>query len=276
MSAEPVMKRRRTAAACEKCRSLKAKVHLRPQLLVRVRVLTDPVQCDGRQPVCSRCEGYGYECLWLQKRGVRQGSEKNGRFQSEEADALRAAVEAYESLLDSVLPKLDDSERASASLVLGSIRDQLPGDLRRPQRSAAPELPAVDSLREDGTSTPSPTYLGKVSDINFIQMARSIQRQSLHDDDCDDDVQSYNQDDTHSELSVATSIPGRLPLKHEADRYVEIYFSTIHLAYPFICKPLFMRQYNSFWDPSKRAGLAPAWLALLCKMLSLAIANVRD
>ena len=59
----------------------------------------------------------------------------------------------------------------------------------------------------------------------------------------------------------------RLPNRKKADSLIDIYFSTIHVAYPFICRQQFMKEYEAFWKQRPKTTVpleASTFNTLLC------------
>lgn len=111
----------------------------------------------------------------------------------------------------------------------------------------------------------APRYLGEVSDIKFFNMAkRSLGDVGSSPEEAEGIVDSYDQEEAiparqmRYELSV-------LPDPVKAEEYLEAYFTTIHIAYPFVPKASFMRTYRSLRSGDNIDSLSPAWLGLLCK-----------
>lgn len=50
-----------------------------------------------------------------------------------------------------------------------------------------------------------------------------------------------------------------------ADKYISIYFSTIHIAYPYIDRKRFEEDYEKYWNVEQRSNLSSTSIALLCK-----------
>lgn len=59
----------------------------------------------------------------------------------------------------------------------------------------------------------------------------------------------------------------QLPDRSAADKYIAIYFSTIHIAYPYIDRRRFMDDYEKYWDAKQRSNLSSTSVALLCKLI---------
>lgn len=111
----------------------------------------------------------------------------------------------------------------------------------------------------------APRYLGEVSDIQFFNLAkRTLGDVGSSPEEVEEVVDSYDQEEAiparqmRYELSV-------LPDPVKAEEYLEAYFTTIHIAYPFVPKASFMRTYRSLRSGGDIDSLSPAWLGLLCE-----------
>jgi len=75
-------------------------------------------------------------------------------------------------------------------------------------------------------------------------------------------IASYDQGDMYRQVASDRGHPV-LPNKGIADMYLEIYFSTIHIAYPFVNKHQFSQNYNEFWELESTENMPASWLSLL-------------
>lgn len=98
------------------------------------------------------------------------------------------------------------------------------------------------SPRASGSSR---RYLGKVSDVSFFNSVRDLLQSNGA---TGRQLESYEREAAGSSDLLEDRSILELPDRLEADRFVDIYFSTIHLAYPFIRRQLFMEGYKSFWE----------------------------
>ncbi|KAE8383902.1 fungal-specific transcription factor domain-containing protein [Aspergillus bertholletiae] len=251
------MKRQRVGVACDKCRLLKAK-------------------CDGRQPVCSRCDGYGFTCSWSvrKQRGSpgsqtdmgRRGIDKSSRdshgalsyFTTREFYTAHAnAIQSYEALIRELRPNLDPAQQAKLDAGLQNIQSQLPDATKTEQ----PSPDAIAAPEEGDTTECSPTYVGKASDIHFVHYIRKYVtgNSSLNEDDLP--TQSYTH---HPNLGtfVALTQPPLVPSQSEAEQFLDVYLSTIHVAYPFICKSVLLREFRRFQVGDHSQPEFRPWLAL--------------
>jgi hypothetical protein len=109
-------------------------------------------------------------------------------------------------------------------------------------------------------------YLGEASDVRFYHTIKKI----LQDGDMssgvpENDIQSYDQGTLHLERQGRYDIDLDLTAKDLADEYINIYFSTIHIEYPFICMPSFMELYDRYWKGDSGTIENSSWLPLMCK-----------
>ena len=134
--------------------------------------------------------------------------------------------------------------------------------------SNIPAAAAFSRRGSTGYSTYNPRYLGEASDVRFFHTIKKFFR----DEDqsggaATNDTQSYDQGILHLETHDGRESQTDLPTKSMADTYIEIYFFTILIAYPFLSKPSFMARYERFWNGEVDVVESPSWLPLLCKWL---------
>ena len=243
-------------------------------------------QCDGQHPVCSHCQGYGYACTWSENENNRSRSIDTSHVHSptvtttgelrqsslpEHPAKLHQAIRSYDKLISNLRLNLNDSSRAAVDLSLSYIRSQLPEDITHslePEISSATSAVPGSSPRNGSRERASKTrrYLGEASDVHFFHMVKQVLgNRQLSDNMIDHDMQSYDQE----ELPFGSPNDQRdrlhLPSRDIADKYIDIYFCTIHVAYPFISKQSFMVHYEKFWKGDFEVGKSSPWLPLLCK-----------
>lgn len=163
-------------------------------------------------------------------------------------------------------PKLSRHDGAALDLTLSHIRRQLPHDVLSLLKtgysghggSPEPEIPRGRKR----SSTEGQSYVGQASDAWVFNIIREI----LHEGEplqnpLGDAIHSYDR----GTPPLDHGIPPELPAREVADNYIEIYFSTIHIAYPFVNRPSFLVQYEKFWiDGLAASGGRDPWLSLLC------------
>lgn len=234
--------------------------------------------------MCSHCQGYGYACAWSENETNRPQSTDTSYMHSpavvttdelrplplsEYSAQLRQAIQSYEKLMSSLRLNLNDSSRAAVDLTLSSIRHQLPedilGSVEPESNSVAAAVPG--SSTRNGSSERSSKrrrYLGEASDVHFFHMVKRVLGDKPASDNVAENMQSYDQEEPTFESPDGH---GRLhlPSREMADKYIDIYFCTIHIAYPFICKPSFMVRYENFWKDDFEVDKGSPWIPLLCK-----------
>ena len=178
--------------------------------------------------------------------------------ESDQGGPLIRVAESYEALIQSVRPKLDDSDCAALDVTLKSIRERFPPGLLRQSGAPCPQLHA-------SAAASSPTYLGKASDAHFLDSFASFVR--AQEQQCGRKDESDGQFDEQSDVFEPSMCqkPLKLPPKETAFSYLDIYFSTIHIAYPFLSKPMILHHAKEIWDADPKGVDARPWLALLSK-----------
>ncbi|EWG55241.1 hypothetical protein FVEG_13272 [Fusarium verticillioides 7600] len=249
-------KRKRVAKACHKCRSMKSK-------------------CDGKWPECSRCKGYGYDCVYAaggRARRRQEASTDDGSLDSavQGHGDLREAIRQYESLLDMVASKLPTPQhREDASSVLACMKaaDRALSNIDATTLTTrlTTTLTGSDTLPFRPQASQAERYLGKVSDVCFFNLVKRVLQAQPGSSDSDQRVDSYEQVDDIASPSVNV-IPCRvveLPSREAAKAFADVYFSTVHLAFPFIPQSLFMRSLDQALDSSDDCSLDNTRLALI-------------
>lgn len=123
----------------------------------------------------------------------------------------------------------------------------------------------------------SPRYLGDVSDVKFFNLVNRVlatsPEQAEGEDGCMD---SYEHDEDQDTGSGSDAVPTNgvtvnFPRPEVADAYMDIYFSTIHVAYPFIPKRSFVKSYSELRESKDSDGIDRCRLATLCTCSSLGL-----
>lgn len=162
----------------------------------------------------------------------RQLSSLSPRATLEHQSSVHPRVdESYESLVSSIKTNLDSTNQNALDLILENswLRELGFHDLQESRR-----IPAT---------APSPTYVGKASDIHFIH---SVNRCVNGRDSSSDDVGAQNYSQTHVSQSPMALRDPLLPSKDEADLFMGVYLSTIHIAYPFLPKSPLLKAFERF------------------------------
>lgn len=147
-------------------------------------------------------------------------------------------VKSYEALIRSFQTKLNEADQAGLDLTLASIRQRLPEEL------GEQVLLETDQQQPNPpTDERSPTYVGQASDLYFFKTIESRMRYNVVDFEGDDLRQPYYD---QTEIPVNTTFLGRpllCPSEEDGLQYLDIYFFTIHIAYPFLPKSLIFEQF---------------------------------
>ncbi|KAM5349222.1 hypothetical protein ACJ41O_005729 [Fusarium nematophilum] len=242
----PVYKRRRVAHACQTCRAMKSK-------------------CDGKKPKCGRCVGYGFTCSYSQGRSLRRedvASEELGddHINSDAIEELRCTIERYEELVHRLLslpsPPKEEQKDVQESLIKVKERAKyaLDGITVGTSLDSPPSPNNNQPVREEHPRNQH-RYLGEVSDVYFFNLVkRFLQTRDLST--VEPDFDSYEQEGEVWTASVRSNGPTAVQIADKARQLVEVYFSTIHVAYPFIPQSIFMETwggFNSLGDGPKNA-----------------------
>ncbi|KAE8341155.1 fungal-specific transcription factor domain-containing protein [Aspergillus arachidicola] len=165
-------------------------------------------------------------------------------------------MESYEMLIDDLRSKLDSSDRLALDLNLSKIRRQKPREL------ALGQLPKHGPERHQQSkpsSTTPPSYVGKVSEIHFI---RAVHRCMQGSEVSEVTGEPGYGSPSLSESLVSLNRPLLLPPKEEAYQLLNVYLSTIHIAYPFLSRRQLFEELESLWMKDCDNVEYQPWLAL--------------
>ncbi|KAJ5280924.1 hypothetical protein N7478_006296 [Penicillium angulare] len=166
------------------------------------------------------------------------------------------AVDSYEALLQQLRSGLDSAHQATLDASLGEIRRHIP---HKEQSASRTSIEASPEHNDTGAVSSPSTYLGKASDIHFIQSIRQCVQGPT--DPSAEAAQSYSQ--THSPESLTLfKYPLLFPSPAEAEQFLDVFLSTIHIAYPFICKSVLLEAFKSFQAGDINKPEFRPWLAL--------------
>ena len=229
--------------------------------------------------MCCRCEGYGFDCTWTSRRprGSRSGPTSatvvfsDGRHYRSPASrssplqdhlpAYSKAVKSYETLIQEIRANLDSSRQAALDFSLQDIRRLVPQEPKDDQSA----LDDAEVNADVGmAAAPSPTYVGKASDIHFIHSIR----QCVHGrrDVAEEDTPTQNYSQTHVlENSTTLKHPLLFPSPAEADQFLDVYLSTIHIAYPFMPNSVLLDAFQRFQKGEVHEPEFRPWLAIFSK-----------
>lgn len=183
-------------------------------------------------------------------------------------------MESYETLIQEIRTNLDNAHQAALDFSLQDIRRLVPRESTEEQHAS----PSAESSPQDGIGAVSPpTYVGKASDVSFIHSIRQCVHGHKHLAGEDAPAQNYSQ--THvSESFAALKHPLLFPSQVEADQFLDVYLSTIHIAYPFISKSVLLDAFQSFQTGEVHQPEFRRWLAMFSQcpsvVLSLSISSL--
>lgn len=234
-------------------------------------------KCDGQRPKCGRCAGYGYPCVYSGGRIRRRTAET-----PVPADALpppnppavaelRGFLDEYEELVQRLLPhvackdqqqEVQSSHETLKQKVKEAMDDivslfPLPSssDLCFPLVASSGGQGQGQRHGQDSTPGCSPEnqrYLGEVSDVHFFNLIKQL-LQTREVSAVVDPSFGFDNYEQEGEMPPGTMSFGALaepPGLDEASGFVQVYFSTVHLAYPFLLRSSF-QDLNRFRQPAK-------------------------
>ncbi|KAF3386669.1 hypothetical protein F1880_001508 [Penicillium rolfsii] len=241
----------RVGRACENCREQKAK-------------------CSGHRPSCHRCQDAGVPCSY--------GDRKREKM-LKQLDEFTAQINTYEALLRDLYPRLEAPLAQHVDQTLGRKSVRSPSISFSDGEASSYPLGITDHTAEDFNRDEKVRAMGFVGEHSELAWLYKLKR----DLDCEtstavgetpDQVNvsisslNYFQDD--AEISSLDHVElSKRPPRHIADHLVDIYFQTVHPAFPIIGKGVFLGQYRSFYtNPNVRPG--KRWIAILNLVFAIA------
>jgi len=257
MNSDLIPKRRRVAKACTRCRNLK-------------------VKCDGKTPICTRCHNYGYECAWSDQTSRHPSSAAlaatTANESHAEATALRSSLLLYDELLQNIQERVATGQPIDATSLgvsIDRLRTALPAvtmtAIQVARDSATPSRPPLTTENPEDSDHPiaAERFVGVASDLHFFNVIKRSFGGSPPVGDTEQDKEDFEQYDVYAHEEQLDAMLAQVPERAVADQLIDTYFTTIHIAYPFLCKPLFTRKYEEFWTQGTRSLDDPIWLSLL-------------
>jgi hypothetical protein len=195
------------------------------------------------------------------KKAESSSSNQEVTLTSNDKQSYDHIVDLYETLIQSIRPKLHSNDHAALDVMLTNIHKQLPNDITDQLHSPRLQLPGVT---EDAKS---PIYVGEASDIYFFKTVRDFMK-GRDSAAGDQDSERYDQTEFPAHQPTAFGTPLVFPPQEEAAHYLEIYFSTIHVAYPFLSESAVLVNFERIWAGKFEEKTDQPWLALLSKRAS--------
>ncbi|KAI0966738.1 fungal-specific transcription factor domain-containing protein [Xylaria arbuscula] len=249
-----MLKRKRISVACNSCRAKK-------------------VKCDGHQPICGRCAGYSYRCTWpAVSRNQQSGSSPQlppaGLSVANPAGGKTAQemLAKYQDWVCSVCTHLPEDIMNEILVSFDSIRSHVSTHID--DHADAPTL-------DNGLPPQRPQsrgYLGETSDVRFVNFVRRVVSSDSNGCDARDSPaeapENYDSEQLFSHRRFTDPL-SCLPSKAVIQGYLGTYFSTIHIAYPFVGKHSFLSELENILATGFHDRLPHSWISLLYSLLAL-------
>lgn len=175
-------------------------------------------------------------------------------------------LDEYDGIMREVDDMLPDPDKAEIDAKLTSMRTRIATTLSQRRQSEPMPMQSDEThhVRLARSLVHSGRYLGEVSDVRFFNLVRRMVLANGTPDANDEGPDSYEQDDPVPQR-LLSEVSLELPSVEVAEEYIEIYFTTIHIAYPFIPKSTFWRIYRKLRESTSYDDVDISWLALLCE-----------
>ncbi|KAJ5613417.1 hypothetical protein N7510_006611 [Penicillium lagena] len=254
----------RVSRACGNCREQKAK-------------------CSGHKPACHRCQDDGLQCSYSERKRERvnkyvscHGTVAFLTLHRQIAD-LTSRVQIYETLLHTLYPRLDPPSAQHVDQTLHSLSSQ---EIPCGPQSAIKPIPLLGNLafgEEDLNHSKIVQSIGIMGQLSGMACLYRL-KCHIHQDSSKiardhldwPSISSVNYFLDDIEFLVSDDVDlSWWPPQPTAAQLVHLYFQTVHLAFPVLCKPVFLDQYQRFYS-SPNAQPGKRWLALLNLIFALA------
>ncbi|QGI66784.1 hypothetical protein CEK27_010755 [Fusarium fujikuroi] len=159
-------------------------------------------------------------------------------------DELRDGINAYDDLIRRLLRRKTEDNLDPKELH-NQVKDRVKRALDRIALLTDPRAATIASPSDQDPSSQSPfsqnqhRYLGEVSDVHFFNLVKGF-LQTKDSSNPEQGFDSYKQDGEVSTTNNESSGHTLLPATVDTRELAEVYFSTIHIAYPFIPQSPFM------------------------------------
>jgi hypothetical protein len=118
-------------------------------------------------------------------------------------------------------------------------------------RRARTPLQKQQLRQSSRTRTQSQRYLGEVSDVRFFNFITQRVLEHGNSSPGGEALDSYEQDDSMPPTPIR-DVSVDMPPREIAESYFDVYFSTIHIAYPFVSRPVI----TGVYEQVKREGVS--------------------
>ena len=170
----------------------------------------------------------------------------------------------YKTVLTRLVPRLPEAEQEGVLREMAVIRTRLDND--NDIGSSSPPKQAVCTGERNTPTNNTQRYLGEVSDVRFFNLVERVlqKKPSAGDAPHIDVIASSYEQEVGTPGVAALDVPHHLPSPEAAAEYLDIYFSTVHIAYPFVPKSAFMARYRQL-RVGKLEDADSSWYGILCK-----------
>lgn len=174
-------------------------------------------------------------------------------------------------MLRDLRASLCENDRKLVDLGLSTLPQVLSEtDVESPAMGAAAESTfQVPCTRSLGLHFSSQRYLGETSDIRFFGAMKQVLSECASSRGPYEvnfpGLDSYEQEEIVRDTTLDRH-QAFFPTREEADKCLEVYFATVHIAYPFVWQPAFSIRYEEFWRSESLENVQGLWLSLLCKL----------
>lgn len=256
--AEPANKRRRTALACNACRTRKSR-------------------CDGKRPNCTACIQSSLECI----------------YEASESSTNIIVAKEYVADLETRLRKMERALLRHDDLLLGHLTACVPPTTAMPFRSALADEPdnqdnddndddgaedqpqGTDGLAITFVDEQTPVYFGESSTIRLVRTLTDAMSaiwnvsKPQHPSTPAESKKKSNLPDAHQTPPQSVAEASELPPGDRMEDMLRVFFNTPGLVFPVFHEPTFWVYYKRFKD-SGYTRIGRPWLGMLNMMFAMA------
>lgn len=214
--------------------------------------------------------------MWSERPNVTGGART--RHESAELETssqpssrlMKHAIQIYEQLARSLCHNSSEVDRVALDAKLSLIRQQFSNrfvlDISSEDIDISSQINCSHLTMKNKEALPNHRYLGEASDVRFFNSMKTILGEEATQEELNQkDLESYEQGVSDSPFRKCLGYWG-VPPRELADEYVEVFFSTVHIAYPFISRPYFKLKYNRLWYSNETDSIGASSLGLMCKL----------
>lgn len=224
--------------------------------------------------------GYGHRCSYSGPRARKRNGDLASSSPTNNFDAhitaLSTILDRYDGLVQNIRSKLTRTEQNDFENFLASLRTAVDhGGIQRQSSNAVTTGPVLPSRSQSLQSRiVPPGYHGEASDVHFYNVVKRILHDRLSADHVGEAVVHYEQDELDSSKSLA-ELSLELPDREVVEDALDIYFSTIHIAYPFLMRSSLTHVYEHFKHRKTVEESSTSSFATFCELKHLRDSPVR-